>query len=110
MSKILRDIGKMLNDHRLKYKISHKKLAQELHLPKKHLISIEEGHLDDQLHPSNARRFLVLYINYLNLDLNQLLKDYDTFHEAGPKQLDKAEYNFRYSLFNKNIFINYFLW
>ena len=77
MSEILISIGKKIKQQRNKRKVSKLKLSSDLKIAAKYLNKVEDGTLDKELKPNHVIRYLALYLDYLEMDKVEIIKEYN---------------------------------
>lgn len=102
MSAKLKEIGVIITAARLNLGISKNKMATKLELPFKYLELIENGEFDKNYHNALVSRYLRIYLNYLNLDTEDIIKTYkESFDEY---KSGKHKFTlFDYKLFSKKL-------
>ena len=76
MSVALLNIGQKIKQERLKQKITKITIQTELNLSNKYLNQIEQGTLDEKLNIIIVSRYLKLYFQYLDMEIDLLLQKY----------------------------------
>ena len=113
MSVKLAEIGKLITAKRIDLSISRNKLAENIELPIKYLDLIENGELDNNYHKALVIRYLRIYLNYLNLDTEEIIIFYkDSFVEYKSGKHKFIPFNYKYfsqGLISKLVIIFIFL-
>jgi len=101
MTESLKKIGKEIHDARLALGLNKNKVASDLRLSSKYLKKIEEGVLDDKYSPTHIIRYLRIYLNYFNLNADQLIKEYlDSFEQKEKRKNKITPFSYKISTAN----------
>ena len=76
-------LGQQLKREREEKKISLEKIANDLKINKKYLSALESERLQDLPAGVYARNYFKAYAEYLNLNVDEILKQYNEEHESG---------------------------
>lgn len=79
-------IGEKLRQAREKRSLDMGQVQKQTHIHSTVLMALEDGRCDEILTPTYVRGFLKKYAQYLGLDTNQLLKEYDSLHHGSEDQ------------------------
>ena len=82
-------LGQQLKKEREEQKISLEKIANDLKINKKYLSALESECLQDLPAGVYARNYFKAYAEYLNLNANEILKQYNKEHESKPAKNKK---------------------
>ncbi|MCK5320909.1 helix-turn-helix domain-containing protein [Candidatus Parcubacteria bacterium] len=76
-------LGQLLKKEREAQKISLEKIANDLKINKKYLSALESERLQDLPAGVYARNYFKTYAEYLNLNADEILKQYEEEHKSG---------------------------
>ncbi|MCK4540054.1 helix-turn-helix domain-containing protein [Candidatus Parcubacteria bacterium] len=82
-------LGQQLKREREEKKISLEKIADDLKINKKYLSALENGRIKDLPAGVYARNYFKAYTEYLNLNTDEILKQYEEEYEGKPAKNKK---------------------